>query len=141
MKLFFRFLTLLLAGCILAQGIAFAQANVQGKVTDSEGHALPGVTVMIQGTSTGTSTGADGTWTLKVPQGSVLEFASLGMTTVTYPWKGESRVNITMAEDTFYLEDVVVVGYGTAKKETLTAAVSAIKGASIRSWAAFCRTI
>ncbi len=128
MKPIFRFLTLLLAGGILAQGIAFAQTNVQGRVTDSEGNALAGVTVMIQGTSTGTITGSDGSWNLRVPQGSVLEFASLGMTTVFHPWKGESRVNITMNEDTLYLEDVVVVGYGTARKETLTAAVSAIKG-------------
>ena len=128
MKPIFRFLTLLLACGMLAQGTAFAQTNVQGRVTDSEGHALAGVTVMIQGTSTGTITAPDGSWTLRVPQGAVLEFASLGMTTVFHPWKGESRVNVTMNEDTLYLEDVVVVGYGTAKKETLTAAVSAIKG-------------
>ena len=128
MKPLFRFLTVLLAGFVLAQGTAFAQANVRGRVSDSDGQPLAGVTVMIQGTSTGTSTAADGTWSLQAPKGSVLEFSSLGLTTVTRPYKGESRIDITMEEDTFYLEDVVVVGYGTAKKETLTAAVSAIKG-------------
>ena len=128
MKPFFRFLTVLLASCLLAQGMAFAQTNVRGRVTDSAGQPLAGVTVMIQGTSVGTSTDADGNWSLQVPKGSVLEFASLGMTTVTRPWKGEPRIDISMGEDILYLEDVVVVGYGTAKKETLTAAVSAIKG-------------
>ena len=78
---------------------------------------------MIQGTSVGTITGADGSWSLQVPEGAVLEFSSLGMTTVVRPYKGESRVDVTMDEDTFYLEDVVVVGYGTAKKETSMAAV------------------
>ena len=124
MKPLFRFLTVLLAGFVLAQGTAFAQANVRGRVSDSDGQPLAGVTVMIQGTTTGTSTAADGTWSLQAPKGSVLEFSSLGLTTVTRPYKGESRMDITMEEDTFYLEDVVVVGYGTAKKETLTAAVS-----------------
>ena len=71
MKPIFRFLTLLLACGMLAQGTAFAQTNVQGRVTDSEGNALAGVTVMIQGTSTGTITGPDGSWNLRVPQGAV----------------------------------------------------------------------
>jgi len=128
MKPIFRHLTALLAGLVLIQGSVFAQKIVRGGVKDSNGQPLVGVTVMIQGTSVGTITGADGSWSLQVPEGAVLEFSSLGMTTVVRPYKGESRVDVTMDEDTLYLEDVVVVGYGTAKKETLTAAVSAIKG-------------
>lgn len=128
MKPFFRFLILLMAGYVLAQGTAFAQTNVRGRVTDSDGQPLAGVTVMIKGTTVGTNTAADGTWSLQVPKGAVLEFVSLGMTPVTRPYQGETGIDVIMEEDILFLEDVVVVGYGTAKKETLTAAVSAIKG-------------
>ncbi len=128
MKTIIRLMGALLAGLLLAQGVAFAQKTVTGGVTDSEGQPLAGVTVMIQGTQTGTITDADGSWSLRVPEGAVLEFSSLGLTTVTRTYKGENRINVTLQEDALYLDDVVVVGYGTAKKETLTAAVSAIKG-------------
>ena len=128
MKPVIRILCASLAALLLSQGLAFAQKTVRGGVRDSDGQPLAGVTVMVQGTTTGTITGADGSWTLSVPENAVLEFSSLGLTTVTRPYKGESRIDVVLQEDTFYLEDVVVVGYGTAKKETLTAAVSAIKG-------------
>ena len=127
MKPVIRILCASLAALLLSQGLAFAQKTVRGGVRDSDGQPLAGVTVMVQGTTTGTITGADGSWTLSVPENAVLEFSSLGLTTVTRPYKGESRIDVVLQEDTFYLEDVVVVGYGTAKKETLTAAVSAIK--------------
>ena len=128
MKTIIRLMVTSLATLLLAQGVALAQKTATGRVTDPEGQPLAGVTVMVKGTQTGTMTGPDGSWSLKVPEGAVLEFSSLGLATVTQTYKGEARVNITMQEDTYYLEDVVVVGYGTAKKETLTAAVSAIKG-------------
>ena len=118
----------LLLGLLLSQGLLWAQHTVRGKVTDPDGRPLPGVTVMVQGTTTGTITKDDGTWSLSVPSGAQLEFSCLGMTTVTRPYEGAPVINVSLSEDALYLEDVVVVGYGTAKKETLTAAVSAIKG-------------
>ena len=63
-------MTLLLAALLLSQGMVFAQKTVRGGVADSDGKPLAGVTVMIQGTQTGTVTGADGSWSLSVPQGS-----------------------------------------------------------------------
>ncbi len=128
MKVLSRLLTSLVAGLFLLQGVAFAQTQVRGKVTDADGKPLAGVTVMVKGTTNGTMTASDGTYSLKVNQGDVLEFSCLGLATEERNYKGQQNLNVTLQEDALYLEDVVVVGYGTAKKETLTAAVSAIKG-------------
>ena len=106
----------------------WAQAQLRGKVTDASGAPLSGITVMVQGTSTGTLTLPDGTYSLHAPGGSTIEFSCLGMATVERTFDGRTPIHVTMVEDALYLDDVVVVGYGTAKKETLTAAVSAIKG-------------
>ncbi|MCR5758896.1 MAG: TonB-dependent receptor [Bacteroidales bacterium] len=128
MKTVSRMLCVAVAALLLSLSPAFAQKTARGSVTDPQGQPLPGVTVLIQGTTTGTTTGVDGSWTLSVPDGAVLEFASLGLVTVTRTYRGESRIDVVLEEDTLFLDDVVVVGYGTARKETLTAAVSAIKG-------------
>jgi len=128
MKFPFKFLSLVFGLLLVGQGISHAQHPVRGKVTDPDGRPLPGVTVMVQGTTVGTVTRENGTWNLSVPTGAVLEFSCLGMTTETRSYDGSGVVDVTLREDALYLEDVVVVGYGTAKKETLTAAVSAIKG-------------
>ncbi len=122
----------LLASFILAlllfSEAAFGQVQLRGRVTDSSGAPLAGVTVLVKGTSHGTMTGADGSYVLTASQGDVIEFSCLGLATEERTFNGRSPINVTLQEDSLYLEDVVVVGYGTAKKETLTAAVSAIKG-------------
>ena len=122
----------LLASFILAlllfSEAAFGQVQLRGKVTDSSGAPLAGVTVLVKGTTHGTMTGADGSYVLTASQGDVIEFSCLGLATEERTFNGRSPINVTLQEDSLYLEDVVVVGYGTAKKETLTAAVSAIKG-------------
>ena len=128
MKVLSRLMTSLVAGLLLLQGVAFAQTAVRGKVTDTDGKPLAGVTVLVKGTTNGTMTASDGTYSLRVNQGDVLEFSCLGLATEERNYKGQQNLNVTLQEDALYLEDVVVVGYGTAKKETLTAAVSAIKG-------------
>ena len=106
----------------------WAQNPLRGKVTDPSGAPLSGVTVLVKGTTNGTLTGPDGTYSLRAPAGSTIEFSCLGLTTREREFDGHSAINVILEEDTLFLEDVVVVGYGTARKETLTAAVSAIKG-------------
>ena len=128
MKAIIRYLMTSLAGLLLLGTAVFAQSKLRGVVTDTNGEPIPGVTVMVQGTTRGTMTGNDGAYELVASKGEIIEFSCLGLATEERSWNGRSPINVTMQEDSMYLEDVVVVGYGTAKKETLTAAVSAIKG-------------
>lgn len=113
---------------VLSIGVSFAQNTVRGTVTDGSGQPLAGVTVMVPGTTNGTITDLDGKYTLSVANGVTLEFSSLGLTTVTRVYNGQNTIDAVLEEDSLYLDDVVVVGYGTAKKSSLTSAVSAIKG-------------
>ena len=107
----------------------FAQTEVRGKVTDAAGQALPGVAVMVPGTTNGTMTGMDGSYSLNVKSGETINFSCVGMKDVNRVFDGKLAViNVTMEEDALFLDDVVVVGYGTQKKSSLTSAVSAIKG-------------
>ncbi len=107
----------------------FAQSEVRGKVTDVTGQALPGVAVMVPGTTNGTMTGIDGSYSLAVKSGETINFSCVGMKDVNRVFDGKLAViNVTMEEDALFLDDVVVVGYGTQKKSSLTSAVSAIKG-------------
>ena len=113
---------------ILAAPSAYAQGLLEGRVTDQGGAPLGGVTVLVKGTSNGTMTGVDGTYALRAKASDTIEFSCLGLATEERKWDGRSRIDVVMQEDALFLDDVIVVGYGTAKKETLTAAVSAIKG-------------
>src|SRR5690606_1726272 len=100
------------------------QNSVQGTVSDASG-PLPGVTVSVVGIPGSTSTNANGKFTINAPLGSTLRFSSIGY--VSQDVKVTSNtVNITLLEEDNSLEEVVVVGYGTQKKEHLTGAVSSI---------------
>jgi len=102
--------------------------EITGKVVSASGEALPGVTVLLKGTTNGTATGTDGTYSLSVPEtGGTLVFSFIGYTTQEKPFTGPGPVNITLTDDAKALEEVVVVGYGTQKKANVTGAVSSVK--------------
>ena len=128
----FPFLKVVLASVLsffLFSGNVSAQPSVKGRVTDQNGQPLPGVSVIVAGTTNGTMTGSDGSYVISVAKGQTLEFQCLGMTSFRKLCDGAVQVlNVTLKEDTAYLDEVVVVGYGTSKKSSLTGAVSAIKG-------------
>lgn len=97
----------------------FAQDSytVTGKVTSStDGTPLPGVTVLIKGTSTGTSTDFDGIYTIEVVNGNVLQFSYISYLTKSITISGQTTVDVVLVEDVNNLDEVVVVGYGTQKK-------------------------
>ena len=104
------------------------QATITGTVTDASGEPLPGVSVMIKGTSRGTSTDANGAYSLTVQDGNeILVFSYIGFATQEQLAGNRRTINVSMSEDTRLIEEVVVVGYGTQRKGILTGSVSAVK--------------
>ncbi len=104
------------------------QKSISGKVTDSNGQPLPGVTVVVKGTTQGIVTNAEGEYTLTtVPANATLQFSFVGMKTQEIPITGKSSINVIIVEDAIGLEEVVAIGYGVQKKENLTGAISQVK--------------
>lgn len=105
--------------------------KVFGRVTDSSGSSLPGVTVVIKGTNNGTITDADGKYSLgNVPVNATLMFSFVGMKQQEIPVAGKSTINVTMNEETVGIEEVVAIGYGTMKKSDLTGSVASVSSES-----------
>ncbi|SET04843.1 TonB-linked outer membrane protein, SusC/RagA family [Draconibacterium orientale] len=104
------------------------QKEFRGKVTDSNGAPLPGVTVLIKGTTTGTTTNMDGEFVLKngADEGVVLQFSFIGMKTQEIVPGDKTELTVVMEEDAIGLEEVVAIGYGVQKKSVVTAAISRI---------------
>lgn len=109
---------------------AYAQITVKGTITDSESYSgLPGVNVVIQGTATGTITDIDGNYILEVPDTeTILIFSSVGFATYETRVGSRTVIDVPMVPETTALEEVVVVGYGTQQKVTVTGAVVDVKG-------------
>ncbi|QEC51532.1 TonB-linked SusC/RagA family outer membrane protein [Anseongella ginsenosidimutans] len=106
---------------------AGAQQIITGKVSSAEnGDPVPGVTVAVKGTSSATQTDPDGNYEIAAAEGQVLVFSFLGLTTVERTVGTSNTIDISMASDPEALEEVVVVGYGTQKRENLTGAVATI---------------
>ena len=105
--------------------------KVSGTVVDNTGIPVMGVGVVVKGTGNGTVTDIDGNYTISADGDAVLVFTSLGYKTVEVTVGKRSVLNVTLEEDTLFLEDAVVVGYGVQKKENLTGAVSVIDSESI----------
>lgn len=112
---------------------AFAQQRVvQGVVTDSNGEPLPGTTILVKGTTTGTTTGTDGSFQLGIPSNAnTLVISSIGSKTQEVSIGTQTTFRITLSADTQTLSDVVVVGYGTARKSDLTGSVASVTGAQL----------
>ncbi|MFY9151396.1 MAG: TonB-dependent receptor plug domain-containing protein, partial [Prolixibacteraceae bacterium] len=99
---------------------------VSGNVTDSKGDVIPGVTVLLKGTTKGTITDIDGNYSLGVEPNSTLVFSFIGMTTQEISVSGKKTINVVLSENTIGVDEIVVVGYGTVKKANLTGAVSSV---------------
>jgi TonB-dependent starch-binding outer membrane protein SusC len=104
---------------VLSTGMAFAQKPISGKVIDESGAAVPGVSVVVKGTTNGTITDAEGNYTLRVVDRyqQILSFSFIGMITEERLIGDKDVINVDMKSETIGVEEVVVVGFGTRKKE------------------------
>ena len=126
-----RILTAVLTACLCVPAAQAQDISVKGKVTDSGNAPLVGVGVFIEGTATGTVTGADGTWSIPdIPSDATLTFSSIGYVTQKIHVAGKSVINVILQEDIIEdeLGEVMVVAYGTAKKSSFTGSASVVKG-------------
>jgi TonB-linked SusC/RagA family outer membrane protein len=120
-----------LAVCLFfgIHGLAFSQQVITGTVTGAEGETLPGVTVIVKDTNLGTATDLDGRFSLTVPpeqSGGTLVFSFIGYTTQEVPIGSTTVFNVVMAMDVKTLQEVVIVGFGEQKKQTVTGSVVSV---------------
>jgi len=115
--------------CLFLTGILSAQ---QSGIVSSEDGPLPGATVLIKGTSTGTSTDFDGNFTIEVNLGDVLVISFVGFTTQEVTVSGQDQINVTLAIEEA-LEEVVVTGYGTQRRRDVTGSIATIETTQINS--------
>ncbi|NOR75091.1 MAG: SusC/RagA family TonB-linked outer membrane protein [Draconibacterium sp.] len=103
------------------------QKTISGTITDKSGQPLPGVTVIIKGTTQGTVTNTDGNYSISnIPENVTLVFSFIGMVTQELIVGDQTTINVTMAIDAIGIEEVVAIGYGTQKKSNLTSAVEMV---------------
>lgn len=114
----------------------FAQDGytLTGTVLDETNMPVPGANVVIQNTTTGTSTDFDGNFSITVSNGDVLEFSSIGYAKKEVAITGQQTLNVVLAEDASQLEEVVVVGYGSQKKSDITGSVSSVKSEELNAY-------
>jgi TonB-linked SusC/RagA family outer membrane protein len=107
--------------------------SVKGKVTDDTGEKIPGVSIVLKGTTTGTVTDAEGAFSITVPdQGGVLIFSSVGFLSQEVALTSSNNINVKLATDSKALTEVVVVGYGSQLKREITGAVQTVSAADIK---------
>ena len=120
-------LNALLFCLIILPATLMAQSTVTGSVTDkANAMPLPGVNVIIKGTSRGTSTDFDGKYSIELSEGEVLMFSYVGYTTQEIKFTGQSTIDVAIEEDAAQLDEVVLIGYGSTTKQDATGAVEKV---------------
>lgn len=122
----FRVIMLLTCAILLSHQVLLAQSTVKGRVTDDSNVGIPGVNIVIKGTTLGTATDANGDYALTVPEDqtqSTIIFSFIGYTTQEVSIQGRSTIDVKMVPDAKELSEVVVVGYGTQLKRDITGAI------------------
>ncbi|HMG08560.1 MAG TPA: carboxypeptidase-like regulatory domain-containing protein, partial [Mucilaginibacter sp.] len=123
---------LIMSAFMLTSSKAYAQnLKISGTVKDETGNTLPGVSVLLKGTNNGVTTDANGIFTLNAPSGSTLTLSYIGFQTKEVKIAGIENLNITLSANSKTLNDVVVVGYGTQTKSTVTNAITKVTAKDI----------
>ncbi|RYG21889.1 MAG: TonB-dependent receptor [Chitinophagaceae bacterium] len=133
MKKIFTELSVLACFCfLLLSDVAYAQnVTVKGTIVDDQKLPIPGVSVVIKGTTNGVQTDASGTYTISAPSNGTFVVSSIGFNTQEIPINNRTTININLISSTNDLQQVVVVGYGTQRKRDLTGSITSIKGEEI----------
>jgi TonB-linked SusC/RagA family outer membrane protein len=118
---------------VATRKLSLAQITVTGKVTDSRNTPLDGISVAVKGSKTAVITDAKGMFTISVPDNGTLVFSAVGFISSEVAVKNNKVINVFLTEQVSSLSDVVVVGYGTAKKKDLTGAVVQIKATQLEN--------
>jgi len=108
------------------------QHTVSGRVTDESGMGIPGASVTIKGTKNGTSTDPDGNFKISVKNEDILQISFTGYTSQEIPVRNQSVVNVQLKEEHKVLSEVVVVGYGSQKKQNITGSIAIVKGEDLK---------
>lgn len=116
---------------ITQKNVVVNDVRVSGRVTNSNGEPVPGVSVRIKGSTSGTSTGTDGTYSLNVPDGATLVFSSVGYEGQEVSVNGRATIDIVLKNSVTLIDQVVVVGYGTQRRRDLTGSITSVKGVDI----------
>lgn len=111
--------------------IEYADVKVNGKVTGANGEPISGVTVNVKGSKVSTSTDGNGFFSISVPEGATLVFSSVGFESQEVPVNGRSEINVTLKLSTKSMDEVVVIGYGSASKRDLTGSIVKIGGKEV----------
>lgn len=125
------FALLFVCGFIFSEAIAQEQIEVSGTVTTTTGEMIPGVTIMLAGTQTGTTTNLDGEYSITAPSDGVLVFTSVGYVRVEESINGRSVINVVMEESIAELDELIVTGYTSQRRGDVTGAVSSVNVESI----------
>ncbi|MDR3339216.1 MAG: TonB-dependent receptor [Candidatus Symbiothrix sp.] len=128
---FVRLVSLLGLFLVVPLWLSAQNITVTGVVKEKSGETLIGVSVSEKGTSNGISTGIDGSFALSVPGNATLEFSYLGFITQSIPVNGRTRIDVVLEEDALLLSEVVVIGYGTQRREAVTGSVASMSGAKL----------
>lgn len=121
--------------CFLATcALSFAQdRNVKGVVRDKSGSPVPGASVQVKNSKTGTSTSAEGAYSISVPDKAILVYSALGYATQETAVNGRNQIDISLQEESKGLSEVVVIGYGTISRKDATGAISSVKAAQLEN--------
>lgn len=112
--------------CLVMGVQAFAQNVVTGTVVDQKGEPVIGAGVMVKGSNAGVATDLDGIFSIRVADGATLVISSIGYKTAEVAVRGQKNIKVVLEEDTLFLDDVVVVGYGTARKRDVSGAIASV---------------
>ena len=113
--------------------LAAQSITVSGTIYDEESESMPGVTILVEGTSQGTVSSADGTYQIKTSKDAVLSFMMLGYKTKSIAVRGTSKIDVSLEPDRQNLDESVVIGYGTMKRSDLTGSVSSVSARELQN--------